>query len=321
VGFLGGFFRRVEPRQLRSNALTVVARPLPPPPPGWSGAVGQLALETRLEPTEVPVGEAATLTITLSGEGHLQGLPEPALDAPAGVRLFPPQQEGSQEVAARRVRGRRSWSFVLIPERRGRFSLPPVEVPYFDPQLATYRMAAGERLELAAGPAAGTLELSAAVTASGAPHPVRSAALPAPAPAAWPRLLPWAFALPWVLGATLLWARSRAGRAPGAAQARRRLEERLRQAAGEERPRAAAAQVEDGWRAYLDERWRLPPGVASTLWAQELAARGADADAAAELVRLADDLHYLRYAPQLSSTGTLRLDLVARSRRLLRALR
>jgi hypothetical protein len=37
-------------------------------------------------------------------------------------------------------------------------------------------------------------------------------------------------------------------------------------------------------------------------------------------VRLAGDLHYLRYAPQLSATGELIAEAVSRSRRLLRRL-
>ena len=47
---------------------------------------------------------------------------------------------------------------------------------------------------------------------------------------------------------------------------------------------------------------------------------GASRDAAEELVALADDLHYLRYAPKLSSTEEMQRELVERSRRLARRL-
>jgi hypothetical protein len=52
-----------------------------------------------------------------------------------------------------------------------------------------------------------------------------------------------------------------------------------------------------------------------------LEAREADPAAAAELQRLAEDINYLRYAPQLSETGGLVAEAVDRSRRLLRRLR
>ena len=70
------------------------------------------------------------------------------------------------------------------------------------------------------------------------------------------------------------------------------------------------------WRRRL-----LPPGTPSTTWAERLASAGAEREAAAELARLADDLHYLRYAPQLSATAALQREAVERSRRLLRRLR
>jgi hypothetical protein len=45
-----------------------------------------------------------------------------------------------------------------------------------------------------------------------------------------------------------------------------------------------------------------------------------EAGALNELGQLLDDLEYLRYAPQLSTTGTLRSEVLARCRRLLRRL-
>jgi hypothetical protein len=68
----------------------------------------------------------------------------------------------------------------------------------------------------------------------------------------------------------------------------------------------------------LAERWHVPQGAPSTQWGRLLAERGADAPGAEELVRLADDLHYLRYAPKLSSISELREDLLRRSRKLAR---
>ena len=50
-----------------------------------------------------------------------------------------------------------------------------------------------------------------------------------------------------------------------------------------------------------------------------LAARGVESQVAGDLVKLADDLHYLRYAPKLSSTEELQRELVERSRKLARA--
>ena len=68
-----------HPQQIRlqTAAQTIDVQPLPPAPPGFGGAVGQLALDGRARAAEVRLGEAATLTVRLSGVGNLQGVREP----------------------------------------------------------------------------------------------------------------------------------------------------------------------------------------------------------------------------------------------------
>jgi len=98
------------------------------------------------------------------------------------------------------------------------------------------------------------------------------------------------------------------------------LEHALKEAGAESRPRQAAARIEEAWREFLAERWEIPPGTPSTRWGDLLQSRGADPQASRELVRLADDLHYLRYAPQLSTCDTLCGEVLDRCRKVLRGL-
>jgi hypothetical protein len=138
----------------------------------------------------------------------------------------------------------------------------------------------------------------------------------------------WLLAVPGVLALVVLLARRRngaSGDVPGVGkltdrEARHRLEHGLKEAEQEGRPRRAAARIEEAWRDFLAERWEIPPGTPSTRWANFLTARNADPDAARELVGLADDLHYLRYAPQLSTCDSMIGEVLDRCRRLLRKL-
>jgi hypothetical protein len=309
---------RPEALTVESQPLSVDVRALPPPPPGFGGAVGSLALEARLEPEEVAVGEGATLTLTLSGAGNLQGVEAPELPERRHLEVFPPQQVGTDEARGTTVLGSRTWSWVLVPERAGRYPLRLPEVPYFDPQSATYRLASTPVVELSARPAP-----AAAGGAAPRLHSIRSAALPPPPALRLEGFLPWLFAFPLAVALVVGVVRRRAGDGPaaGAATPARLIAQRLREAAAEERPRQAAARIEEAWRDYLASSFGLPPGTPSTTWAERLAAAGAEREAAAELAALADDLHYLRYAPQLSATGALRSEAIDRSRRLLRRLR
>ncbi|HEX2165185.1 MAG TPA: BatD family protein, partial [Thermoanaerobaculia bacterium] len=294
-----GFDGSPGPRELVGDRLIVDVLPLPPPPPGMSGAfgglVGSFDLETKLAPTSVAAGQAATLEVTLSGRGNLESIDQPPLPAIDGVERLPPAEEGGNRVTARGVEAERVWRFPLIAERPGRWRLPPIEIAYFDPRAGEYRLAASAPLTLAVAPAA-------PADAGGERHPIRNAALPADSGLSrWPRLLPWAFALPWLLALAVgLAGRGRAAAATEARQGEsdplRRFEERLAAAAGEERPRHTARAIEEAWRELLAETAGVPREKPPAAWAARLPAAARADGGADELARLADDLHYLRFA-------------------------
>lgn len=318
AGPLGSLMPRAREIVRQSNPVNVRVRELPAPPPGFHGAVGDMSLAAALEPRELAVGEAATLRLELSGKGHLQGIRAPLIPEIPGIEVYPPQQQSEEKLQGRSVVGSRVWSFVLVPKRPGEWELPPVQVPYFEPRRARYEVASSSALELRVS---GTASVPAAEGPAVTRHPIRTAALPAVGGSggSWKTAVPWLFGLPWLIAAVVLLARRR-GAAGGMVPARRHLLRQLDEAAGEERPRQAAALIEEAWRELLAERWQVPRGTPSTQWGRLLAERGADAGAAGELMHLADDLHYLRYAPKLSSIAELREDLLERSRKLARVM-
>ena len=328
-----------HPQQVRlsTRALTVHVQPLPAAaPPGFTGTVGKYTLKARLEPAELRLGDAATLTVTLAGRGNLQAAREPQIDPAGGLTIYPPQQQSEDRVVGTAIQGERTWSYVIVPDRAGRYELRVPAVPYFDPQSQQYRVASVPAIAIQALP-------RFPAGATGSPHPVRTA--PAESSLASlvalggldgnTRWLPWLFLLPW--GIALAVTLARRGRpagpfgqiAPAAPaghpglprSAGDAMEERFREAAAESRPRAAASRLEDAWRDLLAERWDVPLGTPAARWGRMLAERGADSAASEELVRLAEDLHYLRFAPQLSETGSLVAEAIDRSRWLLRRLR
>ncbi|MFL6291023.1 MAG: BatD family protein [Thermoanaerobaculia bacterium] len=312
--FFGPPISRPEQLHLRTPAMPVEVQPLPPAPPGFAGAVGRMALAAAVEPAELRMGQAATVTLTLSGEGNLQGLPEPAMPDIPGLKVLPPQQDGEDRISGTVIRGSRTWTYSVVPEKAGTYRLEVPGIPYFDPAARKYELAKVEPVRLTALPAPAELR----------PRPVAAAVQASSSRLAdrWPRPLGWLLAVPGVLALALLLARRRNGVAPAGKatdrEARHRLEHGLKEAGQESRPRQAAARIEEAWREFLTERWEIQPGTPSTRWADLLESRGADPGAARELVRLADDLHYLRYAPQLSTCDSMTGEVIERCRRLAR---
>jgi hypothetical protein len=320
--FFGPPMAQNQQAHLRTPSMDVDVQPLPPAPSGFSGAVGRMSMTARVEPQEVRIGDAATVTLTLSGEGNLQGVPSPQLPEQPGLTVLAPQQQSNEQVAGTVVRGERTWRYVVVPEKPGTYDLRLPALPYFDPQAGQYRTAAPPELQIAALPPLriASADRSPEIAATG---PLKDAVR---RPSWRPGLPDWRATLPWLaipcgLALVLTLVRRRRNGIPGRPAARHELEKELHGAAAEPRPRQAAARIEEAWRAFLSERWEVPPGTPSPRWGELLEARGADPAAARELVRLADDLHYLRYAPQLSARETLCAEVIDRSRRVLGRLR
>lgn len=322
---------RPQQIHLRTPAMAVDVQELPEAPPGFTGAVGKMDLSAKVEPVQVRLGEAATVTLTLAGEGNLHGIAEPKLPAVPGLDVLPPQQEGDDRVVGTVVRGDRTWSYAVVPERAGSYQIQLPRFPYFDPEAGKYQVASAPPVRITAlapspPPLRGEPERSASVMSPAPPHPSNTASpRPEPRPGKWREALPWVLAVPSALALFVVLVRRRQaspsgpGRITGR-EARHRLEHALREAQEETRPRQLAAKIEEAWRAFLEARWQIPPGTPTPRWADLLAEHGADPEAARELVGLADDLHYLRYAPQLSSCDTLCREVLERCRRLIRRL-
>ncbi len=329
-------FARPMATDLSTPALRIDVRPLPEGPSGYQGAVGPLALSASLEPRVLRVGEAASLVVRLAGSGNLQGLPAPDLALPAGLRTFPPHEAGADRSNGNgtSLRSERIWTYVVIPDRPGSYRLAPPAVPYFDPSTAGFERAESLPIDLEAWP---PTPVSTASATPGGPHPSRSArpdptgVTEAPRPSGRPAMasvqkaLGGSGTLPWVLAGSGLLALAsgfvwRKRSAPRRDEAARRFETELAQALAEDRPRRTAALLESAWSHLLAARWRLDTPLPISTWHTAAAQRGVDRDQATELGRIAEDLHFLRTAPQLSSAEALRDEIVDRSRHLARAL-
>jgi len=142
TGVVGlGFFQqqRVEQLAVNSKRVELNVRSLPTPPPGFTGAVGQFKLVSKVVPTSAAVGEPITWTLELSGTGNWPDL--------AGL----PQREVSKDFQVVQPQAKRvpaegklfdvtlTEDVVLVPTRTGDYALKPVTFVYFDPKAGAYR--------------------------------------------------------------------------------------------------------------------------------------------------------------------------------------
>jgi hypothetical protein len=284
-----GFLQPPETRRVSSDSVTLVVRPLPSAgrPPSFNGAVGRFDLHASVAPARVAVGEAALLTVQLSGVGNVRALPEPRLPRIDGMEIFAPTQEATVSVESDVVGGTARFRWMIVPERARRFIIPPFEYSYFDPELRAYVTLRTDSLTIEALPvvagAPGDTALRTLRLQSGLP------------PAAWAHTRWFAAlqAVPLLLVGFIVGVRRRRERPPGPAQHATRIRRQLAALRG--RGSAALPDVE----RLLREAVRSVAGVDGDDGAAALRAAGRHA-AATEFAAIIAEVRHARYAPGAS---------------------
>jgi hypothetical protein len=130
---------RMEQVTVTSDQPTIEVRALPAAPVGFTGAVGQFKLTSKVVPEKAAVGEPVTWTLELSGTGNWPEI--------AGL----PSREVSNDFQVVQPKAKRTPAegklfdvtlaedVVLVPGKPGSYTLGPVNFTYFDPKSGSYK--------------------------------------------------------------------------------------------------------------------------------------------------------------------------------------
>jgi len=135
------------PNVLQTEPITIEVLRVPEAgrPESFTGVVGELNVDTLLDRDQLKQGEAATLTVVVSGWGNLEAMEAPTIALPPGLREY--QSSESREFAPQvaddgyRVQGEAVFDSVIIPTTVGDVQIPEVEVAYFSPVTERYETA------------------------------------------------------------------------------------------------------------------------------------------------------------------------------------
>ena len=129
-----------------SPALEVKALPKQGCPPGFAGHIGNYRIVTNARPTEVNIGDPITLTISLRGSQYLQQVAPPDLLRQENlIRDF----KIPKEMASGTIQGRTKVFTQTIRATHANIrEIPPIELPYFDPESGSYRIARSKPIPL-----------------------------------------------------------------------------------------------------------------------------------------------------------------------------
>lgn len=186
--FGGGQSERIR---IASNPLQLKVQSLPQPAaPGFTGAVGQFRLESRLTPETVAVGEPVTWSLTLRGTGNWPtNFSFPTRRVPGSMRVIEPEVRRDAN-PDKPFEASATQDIVIIPREPGTFDIPAIQFSFFNPATGQYETLATEPAQLVVtgdqpGGTQGTaLQLNPPATGD---RPPVAQAEPEPGPAALPR--------------------------------------------------------------------------------------------------------------------------------------
>ena len=307
----------------KGNELSLKVKPLPAAgkPAGFStGNIGVWRLAVEPGTAQVELGQPVTVKLTVEGRGNLRSLAVPPLQVPQGLRAFDPTVTDKALSSRGRLGGRRTLEYLVMPQQTGTFVLPPVELPFFDPENERYDVSRTEPVTVTvSGATAKVVAAPGAVPGEGlgknvlaetqALRPLRYRAAFATASApVWER----AFFVPAMLAPVALWLgvlgfgfmRAQARREDPAARQRRRAKaSRARLAAAvqlqdSEEPAAFFGEVEKAVSGFLEARLGFGVGgLTREELDQKMEQAGVPANRRGQVLALMDECDLGRFAP------------------------
>lgn len=133
--------RRPVQLNVTPNDLEVTARPLPMPRPvNFSGGVGKFTIASNLKSQNEVANQAASISYLVTGEGNLKYIHLPDLNVvyPDEIEVFTPSTDVKTVVGSSNVSGSVNFDYSFMPLEQGKFTLPAVELVYFNPATGKY---------------------------------------------------------------------------------------------------------------------------------------------------------------------------------------
>ena len=125
---------------LASRALRIESAPLPGgAPSGFNGAVGSFRVQAQVDSTQVQVGQPVRLRIQIEGTGNIATMQPPTIEAPSAFEVYDPKEQTTINRDGTRIRGTKIFTYVLVPQTSGMYTMPPIIFSFFDPERAQYR--------------------------------------------------------------------------------------------------------------------------------------------------------------------------------------
>ena len=151
--FFGSFGNQTVPKVLRTKQTEIDVREFPGEiPDGFTGAVGDFRITDSLVPNNVKANNAATYKIQFKGTGNIDVFSLPEIQFPQNIEVFTPTVKTEKEPFRDQITGTITKEYILIPRKTGRYTIPEIKIPYFNPKVREWRNTSTQPLTISVEP-------------------------------------------------------------------------------------------------------------------------------------------------------------------------
>lgn len=118
-------------KRISTSSIQVKVRDLPAgAPASFAGGVGDFKVSAKMSKEGIKSNEAASLIVTISGNGNLSMLEAPKVDFPPDFEVY--DLKSTDKTSASGTSGSKTFEFPFIPRSHGDFVIPSIEYTYYD---------------------------------------------------------------------------------------------------------------------------------------------------------------------------------------------
>ena len=146
-----GFFDdyRTLRKRVTSPSCKVTVTPLPAgAPSSFGGGVGQFKISANVSRDSLKAHEAASLKITISGQGNVSLLEAPKLSFPPDFEVYDIKTTEKIDKNSGGTRGSKTYEYPFIPRSHGEFTIEPILYTYYDVKAHKYQTLQTEPIEI-----------------------------------------------------------------------------------------------------------------------------------------------------------------------------
>lgn len=145
-------------RDIVAPGLTIQVDPLPTRPANFSGGVGRFNISAQVDKQSVKAGDPISLRVVVGGNGNLKLIKQPVMTFPKDFDTYDAKVSDKTRLTANGVEGNMVYDFLAVPRNPGRYTIPPVELVYYDTSANAYRTVKTQAfdIEVAKGDGKGT---------------------------------------------------------------------------------------------------------------------------------------------------------------------